>query len=230
MGDTEKKNLLKSSRLFKEFSPEVVELMASMLHSCSFSAGTTICMKGDASDCLYIISKGEVEVSVSSSDGKIILLDTLSTGDVFGEVGLLDSGTRTATVTAQTDVSFYKLNRNDFKKLSESFGIKEFKALTYYICLLFRRATNNLEETAFLDADIRVSRKIKDLCTSNSNQTDGEYKITISQESLGKMVGLSREATNKALSHLEDRGLIKRQYKGILIPDVKEFLRILKDD
>lgn len=43
------------------------------------------------------------------------------------------------------------------------------------------------------------------------------------------MAGLSREATNRALSHLEEKGLIEHKYKRVVVPDVKRFLAVLKD-
>lgn len=217
------KRLLASSRLFKGFSAPVVETIVPLLVPCHFYADKMICLKGDVSDCLYIVRKGEVEVSISSSEGKIIVLGTLSEGDVFGEVGLLDKGTRTANVTAKTDVSLYRLDGRDFDVLKKLFGVAEFMALTAYICFLFRRAANNLEETVFMDADLRIARKIWELYEKSDRAEENFFKVAISQENLGRMAGLSREATNKALAHLENEGLIKRKYRRITVPDIGRF-------
>lgn len=227
--EDETKRLLRNSRLFKDFSPEIINAMAPLLTLCQFDEGNLICLKGDESDCLFIIRRGEVEVSVSSSDGKVIILGTLADGDVFGEVGLLDKNTRTANVSAKTDVQLYRLNSADFDALSKTFGVKEFMALTSYICFLFRRATNSLEETVFLDASVRVARKIRELYEKSGNKKDKSFDVSISQETLGKMAGLSRESANKALSRLEDTGLIKRHYKQITVPDIDKFLESLSE-
>lgn len=223
------KELLKNSRLFGSFSPAVIEAMAPMFQSCSFQADQSICLKGDDSDSLYIIRQGDVEISVSSVDGKIILLGTFSDGDVFGEIGLLDDGPRSANVIAKTDVSLYRLDKADFDKLTSLFGIEELKAITSYICFLFRQAINNLEEKSFLDADVRIARKIGELCKNAGNQKDQSFKVTISQESLGRMAGLSREATNKALSRLQEQGHIECHYKSIVVLNMDLFLRSIRD-
>lgn len=227
MNYDEPRKLLENSRLFKGFSPGVIAAILPALTPCTFKSGTMICLKGDVSDCLYLIRKGDVEISVSSTEGKIIVLGTLSEGDVFGEVGLLDKKSRTANVTAKSDVSLYRLSSGDFDKLSQSFGIDEAMALTSYICFLFRRVTNNLEETVFMDASIRIARKILDIYENSDDQTGNSFIVTISQENLGRMAGLSREATNKALSRLEEAGLIEQKYKNIAIPDVKKFIQAL---
>ncbi len=231
MGNQEElRELLSGSRLFKNFAAPVMDALVPLLTECHFTEDSLICLKGDESDCLYIIRQGEVEVSVSSSDGKIIVLGTLSKGDVFGEVGLLDRAPRTANVSAKTDVSFYRLDSKDFDKVTSNFGSNEWMALTSYICFLFRNVVNNLEETVFLDASIRVARKIRGLYEKDGDKRSNSFSVSISQENLGRMAGLSREATNKALSKLEDVGLIEREYKTIIVPDIARFLESLDDE
>lgn len=226
----EKRELLRNSRLFKDFSTEVIEAIIPNLMLCHFDADNLICMKGDNSDCLYVVHEGEVEVSVSSREGKMILLGVLEKGDVFGEVGLLDHGTRTANVSTKTDVSLYRLSSENFNNVVELFGVPEFRAMASYVCFLFRNVTNNLEETVFLDASIRIAKKVQNLYRQDQGSKDGNsFSVSISQESLGRMAGLSREAANKALCQLEARGLLEHKYKCVTIPDMEKFQRAIAD-
>ncbi|GEM_PF-1961755 len=228
--EDECRELLKNSRLFGSFAPKVIDAIIPLLTLSRFEPDNLVCLKGDESDCLYIVREGEVEISVSSSDGKIILLGLLSRGDVFGEVGLLDGESRTANVTARTAVSLYRLGSADFEKITRLFGVDEFMALTSYICFLFRGVTNNLEATMFLDASIRVAKKIQGLYDKGAGEKEGNgFSVTISQEDLGRMAGLSREATNKALSRLEEKSLISHKYKKITVPDAVKFAKALAD-
>jgi CRP-like cAMP-binding protein len=229
MGNEQDRALLESSRLFKNFAPDVIDAVLPMLTEEAFTGGNVICMKGDDSDSLYIVKDGKVEVTVSSSDGKVILLGILSRGDVFGEVGLIDKESRTANITALSKVTLLKLTNDDFDKITTLFSVEEWIALTSYICFLFRGVTNNLEETVFLDGSVRVASKILGLFDKNGNPEDNSFEIEISQENLGRMAGLSREATNKALASLEDKGLIELKYKKIILPDIKKF-RAMMDE
>jgi CRP/FNR family cyclic AMP-dependent transcriptional regulator len=224
--DQEIRERLKQSRLFREFSPEILDAIVPLLTIAHYKADSLICLKGDTSECLYIVRDGEAEISVSSSDGKFIVLGVLSSGDVFGEVGLLDRQSRTASVTAKTDISLYCLSSKDFDKITKLFGVNEWVAITSYICFLFRRVTNSLEETVFLDAGIRVARKIRELYEKEESESNS-FTLSISQENLGRMAGLSREATNRALSRLVETGLIERKYKNIIVPDMKKFTAAL---
>lgn len=223
-----KKTLLENSRLFGSFADSIIEAAIPMLVPCRFEDGQLVCLKGDDSDSLYLIVSGDAEVSVSSHDGKIILLGTLSRGDVFGEVGLVDGDVRTANVVASSDLELYRITSTSFKELTLMFGVNEWMALSSYICFLFRRVTNSLEEALFLDASVRVARKIMALQQKEKDQGQTNFQVAISQEHLGRMAGLSREATNKALSRLEDMGLISREYKKIVVPDIARLAEAVK--
>jgi CRP-like cAMP-binding protein len=217
---------VENSEFFKDFDKKIIDSILPLLSECKFAPDNAICLKGDDSDSLYMIREGIVEISVSSKDGKVIVLGMMSKGDVFGEIGLLDNGSRTADVTASTEVSLFRLSNRDFTAMMQKFGLREWASITTYVCNLFRRVTNNLEESAFLDANIRVVKKIIDIYhkSPESESNENAFKLSISQEMLGRMVGLSREATNKALSRLADDGLIERKYKHIMVPDI-ELLR-----
>ncbi len=218
--DKQKLPLLENSPFFRNFDRKALEALLPLLHEERFDADQPICFKGDESESVYLIRDGQATVSVSSKDGKIIVLGTLSRGDVFGEVGLFDNQPRTADVTAKTDIMLYRLNSKDFEKLAAMFSLKEWKSMTTYVCERFRGAINNLEETAFLDTGVRVLKKILELHEKSPEKDRNTFKLTISQEQLGRMVGLSREATNKILSRLAAIGMIERKYKNILVPDI----------
>ena len=78
-------------------------------------AGTVLAQQDSPAREFMIIIKGTA--TVSRDDRK---LATLGPGDFFGEVGLIGSGCRAATVTAQTDVVVEALNRREFTALLDT--------------------------------------------------------------------------------------------------------------
>lgn len=69
---------------------------------------------GDSGDTLYIIDTGRVAVTAPDAEGNHVLLDTLGPGGIFGELSLLDGGSRSATVRALSECSLLALNRESF--------------------------------------------------------------------------------------------------------------------
>ena len=86
-----------------------VEQLARGLERCAFPAGATVFSQGDVGDLYYVVESGEVDVL---GDGR--LLATLGPGEGFGEIALLRSSPRTATVVARTDVRLRALGSGHF--------------------------------------------------------------------------------------------------------------------
>jgi len=86
------------------------------ISSMRFSSGDTIFRQGDPADFVYVIAKGEVEVTREEA-GEVKALARLSQGHYFGEMALLSDVPRTATVRAVTDVEVLTWSRADFTTL-----------------------------------------------------------------------------------------------------------------
>jgi cAMP-dependent protein kinase regulator len=86
-----------------------------------FEAGQIIVRQGDRADHFFIIVRGQVAVTHQDDSGRESEIAHLSDGDYFGEVGLMEGGTRTASVRAKTAVDVMVLDRASFSKwLSEA--------------------------------------------------------------------------------------------------------------
>jgi glutathione peroxidase-family protein/CRP-like cAMP-binding protein len=93
--------------------------MADHLRLARFRRGEVIVREGDAADRFYIIESGQVEVTRSSSDGDVHVL-SMGAGEYFGEVALLATRTRTATVRAVSEVRLLSLDRVQFQALVDA--------------------------------------------------------------------------------------------------------------
>lgn len=78
-----------------------------------FSDGDVIFKESDSSDSLYLLSEGNVELSKSGERGPVMLA-MLRPGEVFGEMGILDGGPRSATAIAVGPVVLEETGRQDF--------------------------------------------------------------------------------------------------------------------
>ena len=74
--------------------------------------GTPLVTQGEASDLFYVIHSGQATVSRDGRD-----IRTLGPGAYFGEIGLLASRRRTATVTTLTPVRAFALDREGFDRV-----------------------------------------------------------------------------------------------------------------
>lgn len=112
--------LLAEVPLFQLLDHEERGALAKMLDHTAVKQGEIIFRHGDPGDCLYVISKGEIEISVQDHSGQKIVLANPNVGDIFGELSLLDGGARTADAAALTDCDVLIVDRNDLLAFLQS--------------------------------------------------------------------------------------------------------------
>jgi len=101
-------------RAFPGITPDEVQELISHSQVHSYPAGTVLCQEDRVENTFYTILEGEVEVSKSINKSESRLLQTLSAGDFFGEMGIIHNAPRAATVTAKTNVVVLELDRESF--------------------------------------------------------------------------------------------------------------------
>lgn len=78
----------------------------------SFSAGEMIFSRGDHADAMFVVIEGTVEVVYNGH-----LIDTLESGDVLGEMGLIEKSDRSADAFARSDCKLVPINEQYFTYL-----------------------------------------------------------------------------------------------------------------
>jgi len=90
--------------------------LAERIDLIRYAAGETVFNCGDPGNALYIVRSGEVEIFIKNDQGEKIVLETSRSGDVFGEISLLDSGPRTTWVAALSEAELLRLDRQHFEE------------------------------------------------------------------------------------------------------------------
>ncbi len=111
----EKVLLLKSLSIFSETPETNLAEVAHLMIDMNIEVGEHIVKEGEIGNCMYIISQGTVTVYKGTH-----LLMQLQQGDFFGELSLLDTEKRSATVTATSDCSLFRIDQEPFYDLIES--------------------------------------------------------------------------------------------------------------
>lgn len=111
----EKVLILKSLAIFRESPETILSELAPLMQEEEFEKGTILFSEGDIGDCMFVIYKGEVKIHKGSTT-----LAVLKEKEVFGELSLLDSETRSASATANTDCFLFKIDQEPFYELVET--------------------------------------------------------------------------------------------------------------
>jgi CRP/FNR family transcriptional regulator, cyclic AMP receptor protein len=100
--------------LFQGLSDDDLELLGRQMKERRFSEGSAVTTEGAGAAGFFVIAEGNATVSVSGE-----VRAQLGQGDYFGEIALIDEGTRSATITAATDILCYGLTAWEFRPFVE---------------------------------------------------------------------------------------------------------------
>jgi CRP-like cAMP-binding protein len=100
---------------FAELPGAELEELASAVREVHIDAGHKVVSIDDYGDAIYLVEDGEAEVQTDADEPG----QRLRPGDTFGEIGLLLTGQRTATVTARTPMRLLSLSGHDFGRIRE---------------------------------------------------------------------------------------------------------------
>src|SRR5437763_3743502 len=98
--ENERTSLLRNHHFFCELSPAILVRLAAYMKRQSAPKGSVIFEKGDSAIGLIGVLAGSVKISVSSVEGREVVLNIIRAGEIFGEIALLDGRPRTADATA----------------------------------------------------------------------------------------------------------------------------------
>jgi CRP/FNR family transcriptional regulator len=108
---------LRDVRLLEEFPEADLEQLAKHLVEVTLAPNGILFWEGDPGDRMYFVRDGVLIVSKAVADGVDEVLARVGTGDVLGEMSVLDGRPRCATVRAETRARLLGLDRACFEQL-----------------------------------------------------------------------------------------------------------------
>jgi CRP-like cAMP-binding protein len=107
--------LLQQIPLFADLEPRELERLSGSFKERKFDAGNPVATEGEGAAGFFVIESGEAVVTVHGEER-----GRLGPGDYFGDIALIDQGSRSATIVADSDLRCYGLTFWDFRPLVES--------------------------------------------------------------------------------------------------------------
>ena len=191
--------------------PELVGL-AALMRPRPYAKDEVIYLRGDAGTAFYVIATGKVKITLTSPDGKELILRRLAAGGFHGELALLDDEPRSADAVATESSVLLVLQRDAFRQfLADHPGwLPNLLGTVSQYCA----ATPELiQDATFLDARARLARILLELAGATGRRGTAPPGAVIpdrmKQGELASLVGATRESVNKWLGSFEKQGLIR---------------------
>lgn len=218
--------LLAETDLFGVLEPATLEEVAARALVRVVEKGQTIFVQDEPGDRMFVIAEGAVKLVVRSTQGEVVELVRHWRPATFGEVALLDGGTRSATAEAVERATLVVVTRDELIHLLRS-DPQVVDRVLEALGGLIRRADQQATELVFLDLPGRLARRLLELAETPGDGPKGPRPRTrrVTQTELANMVGGSRQSVNIALRSLERRGFIRLVGWSIELLDPAELRR-----
>ena len=188
--------------------------------------GETIINQGDEDgDFAVFLLSGGLKISFVSASGREIILSYCAPGELVGEIALLDSGPRTASVTAVAPSTILIFPSQLFLEVVSS-SPASIAGVMRELAKRVRQQNLVIESDRTFSRGPRLALALVRLI--DRQEGDGHLLYDPSQADLGAFAGLARESVSRLLSEWEDQGIIAREGRTLIVRDL-EYLELLAE-
>ena len=211
------KNLDMFSHLRDDEMHHVVEKTSLMRE---IKRGDVLYLQGSPDKNIYILKKGAVKINKLSAEGKVLTLDILKGGTIFGELGPIEEADRDETAEVIEDgllCIMSKAHFDEMLKIVPGLSIR----LNKIIGLRRRKIENKLLDLLYSTVEERLAKTLIKLL-DDFGVPDGDtyiLKIKLTHQDLSELIASTRETTTATLNKMTKENVIEYEGKYIRILD-----------
>lgn len=193
--------------MLEELNAKTLDMLLSQAPKKTYPRGSTVINAGDPSDGLYFIEYGRVHVLITDDEGREVILAALGAGEFFGEMALIDSQDRSASVVTLEETQFRIISKAAFQE-----SLARYPEISYHMLIglvkRLREANQKIEGLALLDVYGRLTRTLLQMARPENGQLVITNKPT--HQEIANMIGASREMVTRLF-----RDLINGNYLSV---------------
>lgn len=223
----QKRQILQRHFLLGKLSGDEVDALIRNAQVERHPAGHEIYAKGSSGQSLMAILRGSVKLSSLSEDGKEVVFNILSAGQIFGEMAVLDGEVRSADAVAMTDCELLLVNRRELLPILQN-RADLCMILLKVLSRRVRQTSNQVEDLMSSQLESRVAKALLRLAENTGGVHGPQPKLYVSPQMLSDIAGGSRERIGKhLLQQWHHQGLIDFSEDTVMIRDLDALKRLV---
>lgn len=204
--------LIASTSFFANASKAVLSTLGAAAEELVLVRGDVIFEEGSAPDAMYVVIEGRIAIAIANEvDDRESVITLMGPGELFGDLGILDGGPRSAGARAIEPSRVLRIPAATVLKTLTG----DADMLWNVVRMLAGRIRNMdeaLADSVFLDVTGRTAKRLLEISDGRD-----EFTLPVTQEELAGMVGASRERVNKAIASFIRLGWIQQRDRHYLI-------------
>jgi len=228
---TERLTELLSSTPFGTLDAAVTAGLLRLFVARRIERGTIVFLEGDAGSGFFLVAEGRLKAYRSTPPNHEITVFTLTEGDFFGLLPLLDGGPYPVSVAALSDAEVLVLHRHDFLRFvrdNPSFSVALLALLSHRL----RDCLGQVEMLGRQGALARVAHSLLSLAGPAAAAGAGvEATLPFTQAEFAQLLHVTPENLSRALAKLRRDGLVERLGpRRFRVPDLSALRRAADGD
>ncbi|MFC2967958.1 Crp/Fnr family transcriptional regulator [Acidimangrovimonas pyrenivorans] len=201
--------ILRRSTALAALSPETIAAIVAAGRVVTLPGGSQIATREKRRNEVAIILSGTLRTYSISPDGREYRISIQEAGDVHGVLSCLDGAESPHDAVADTELCVLQIRETDLRRLMERHAdLRE--ALLQILCTRLRQSFAMLDNFAIGSPRLRLANRLVELASTHGRKVPAGIllDLPLTQDSLGAMIGLSRQRTNLHLKAFEREGLL----------------------
>lgn len=219
MSQSERVHSLAEVALFQGLTERQLAWVTERLYRRKFPAGALVITADQPGEVIYLVLEGTLKIHVEQPDGADVILAILGSGEVVGEMSLVDSAGRSASVVTLEDSELLWMNKADFRSALERFPQIPLNLIQIFSARL-RLANAQIQALASLDVYGRVARQLLAFGERYGQSLDNgatRISVRLTQSEIADLIGASRKRVNQVMVALKSEGLLMAEPDGHLV-------------
>lgn len=186
-----------------------------------YKKGDFIYLPEEEANKVFFINEGRIKISAISDDGKEVTKAILSTGELFGELGLIGELKRKDSAIAMEKTMVCSVTVEDMKML-----MKDHSGLSMFLMKLMGsrvlQMEQRLESLVFKDSKTRIIEFLHELAAKKGDKVGFEVVVRkfITHQEIANLTATSRQTVTTVLNELRNNELITFDRRRLLIRDM----------
>jgi len=219
---------LRNIPLFANLTDDEMGKVKANLRVKRFVRHETIIQKGSVGDSLLFLLSGKLQVVDVTEDGRIIGLRMLSEGDFFGEIAVIQSSVRSASVVALGEalVAF----------LPSEITLHLFSHSPAVAQHMLRRLAAKIQQDSQFRTLLSIhntSKRIYTFLELMKEKKTGNLEVVENlptHQDIASMINTSRETVTRTLLILAQQGIIQKDLRRLIIRKPEELQKLAQGD
>ena len=209
---------LRGEGFFCNLSKSCLKAFDAVKFTSGYPASAVLFVEGEGARGVYMLCKGRVKLTMTSADGKTMILRIVKAGEVLGLHAVVSGKAYQATAETLEPCQVNFVRRDDFLRFLSQNPEASIHA-AQQLSVDYQTACDQIRSLGLThSASEKLARFLLETSAKGQETKQGiRVRLTMTHEEIGQMIGASRETVTRTLGEFRDKHVVVRNGSMLVI-------------